>query len=230
MISLYFGLPGAGKTTLLVKMMRQALKGKVYQNVYCNIDVNIEGYWKIVKGDLGYYDLHNGLILYDESMIDFDSRDYKKFQHQLVEFFMKHRHDELDVMLFSQSWDMLDRKIRVITDRVFYMYKPVLLGHWLTRYYRIPYDIIIPDPKNGGEKLGEIVQGYCKPNPINRIFCHRVWRPKYYKFFDSFERPKRPALPDDRLVKAENIKDIKKKRKKGKKMSVEDIEVVEVAE
>lgn len=198
-ISLYFGLPGAGKTTLLCKMMKKALKGKTYDHVYSNIDVNIDGYYKIERGDLGKYDLHNGLILWDESMIDFDSRDFKNFSNRLVEFFMKHRHAELDICLFSQGWDCIDRKIRIITDRVYYLYKPPLFGLWFSHYYRIPYDIIIPDPKKSdSEKLGEIIQGYCKPPILQRIFCPRVYRPRWYKYFDSWERPELPALPKDR--------------------------------
>lgn len=199
MIQLVFGLPGAGKTTLLCKMMKKAIKGKTYKNVFCNTDVNIDGYWKIERGDLGVYDITDGLILWDESMLDFDSRDYKKFENRLVEFFMKHRHDEVDVILFSQGWDCIDRKIRIITDRVYYLYKPTIVGLWWSHYYRIPYDIIIPDPKKSdSEKLGEIIQGYCKPPLLQRIFCPRVFRPSWYKFFDSWERPERPPLPADR--------------------------------
>lgn len=199
MIQLVFGLPGAGKTTLLCKYMKKAIKGKTYKNVYSNIDVDIDGYWKIERNDLGKYDITDGLILWDESMIDFDSRDYKKFENRLVEFFMKHRHDSVDIILFSQGWDCIDRKIRIITDRVYYLYKPAIFGLWWSHYYRIPYDIIIPDPKKSdSEKLGEIIQGYCKPPLLQRIFCPRVFRPAWYKYFDSWERPVRPALPENR--------------------------------
>ncbi len=95
------------------------------------------------------------------------------------------------------KWDGVDRKIRVITDRVYYMYKTPILGRWISKYYRIPYGIIIPDPhsKNSGEKLGDIVQGYCKPGFFQRLFCHRIWRPKYYRYFDSWEAPKLPKPP-----------------------------------
>ena len=77
------------------------------------------------------------------------------------------------------------------------MYKTPVLGRWISKYYRIPYGIIIPDPhsKNSGEKLGDIVQGYCKPGFFQRLFCHRIWRPKYYRYFDSWEAPKLPDPP-----------------------------------
>lgn len=93
-------------------------------------------------------------------------------------------------------WDGVDRKIRVITDRCYYMYKGKLLGKWFSTYYRIPYGIIIPDPKKkDGEKLGEIVQGYCKPPWYVRLFAPRLYRPRYYKYFDSWEAPVLPPLP-----------------------------------
>ena len=78
MISLYFGLPGCGKTTLLTKFALQAIKGKKYENVYCNIPLNIDGIIKITSEDLGKYQLENGLIIFDESTIEFDSRQFNK--------------------------------------------------------------------------------------------------------------------------------------------------------
>lgn len=106
---------------------------------------------------------------------------------------------------YTQQWDGVDRKIRVITDRVFYIYKGIFTGKWFSRYYRVPYGIIIPDPKNSSEKLGEIIQGYAKPGLIGRIFGGWIFRPKYYKLFDSWEAPRLPDLPRGRTY--ENVKE-----------------------
>lgn len=196
MVSLYFGLPGCGKTTLLSKLALQALKNKKYENVYSNVCLDMDGIINIDNSVIGRFDLHDGILLIDEATLFADSRDYKAFSKDLIEFFLKHRHYNIDIVLFTQQWDGVDRKIRVITDRVYYVYKKILTGHWFSCYYRIPYGIIIPDPKKkDGEKLGEIVQGYCKPGLFNRIFCHRIYRPAYYKYFDSWERRKLPELP-----------------------------------
>lgn len=106
------------------------------------------------------------------------------------------RHYKVDCCLFTQQWNSVDLKIRVITDRVYYVYKTPFLGHWITKYYRIPYGIIIPDPKKSdGQKLGEIIQGYAKPDFFVRLFCPRFFRPKYYKYFDSFEAPVLDPIP-----------------------------------
>lgn len=149
----------------------------------------------------------------DESMIMFNSREYKQFSKNLLQFFLLHRHYRVDCCLFSQGWDSVDRTIRLICDRCFYIYKTPILGHWVTRWYRIPYGIIIPDPKKGNEKLGEIVQGYCKPGLLARLFGGYCYRPLYYKYFDSFEAPQLEPIPKERtkhIIKPYNVDKLKK--------------------
>lgn len=162
------------------------------------MQLNIPGLTYIDIKDLGRYSITDGCVLIDEATLQFDSRAYKSFAKETLTFFLLHRHYNVDIVLFTQQWDGVDRKIRVITDRVYYVYKGLLLGHWFTRYYRVPYGIIIPDPKDGGEKLGEIVQGYCKPGFMQRLFGGWLFRPIYYKYFDSWEAPKLPPLPRGR--------------------------------
>lgn len=188
-VSLYFGLPGCGKTTLLTAKALHAVKSGRYRNVYSNVRLKIFGVTYIDNSCIGKYDLSDCLILIDEATLYADNRDHKNFSSMQITYFLEHRHFNADIILFTQQWDGVDRKIRVITDRVYYVYKGWLLGHWFTRYYRIPYGIIIPSKKDNGEKLGEIVQGYCKPNLIIRLISPWLYRPSYYPYFDSWERP-----------------------------------------
>lgn len=199
MISLFFGLPGSGKTTIMAAIAaKHALNPQSpYKYVYTNVAMHVPGVFFVSNSMIGQYDIHDALILIDEATLFADSRDYKNFDKGKLSYFLQHRHYNVDVYLFTQQWDGIDRKIRVITDRVYYVYKTPLLGLWWSSYYRIPYGIIIPDPKKGGEKLGEIIQGYAKPNILQRIFAHKVFRPKYYKYFDSWERPPLPELPPE---------------------------------
>lgn len=197
MISLYFGLPGCGKTTMLsrfaVKYSKKGFK------VYGNIPLAVPGYVRIDNSCIGKYMLEDCIILIDEGTLFANSRSYKTFSDSLTSFFLLHRHYRADIIIFTQQWDGLDKRIRVITDRVYYVYKSFFTGKWITKYYRIPYGIIIPDPKKSdSEKLGDIVQGYCKPGLFKRIFQGgRCFRPKYYRYFNSWDAPALPPLPSE---------------------------------
>lgn len=196
-VSLFFGLPGCGKTTLLTAEALRAVKSGRYVHVYSNVRICVPGVTYIDNECIGLYDIRDALVLIDEGTLFADSRDHKNFKKSSVAYFLLHRHYNVDILIFTQQWNGVDLKIRVITDRVYYVYKGLLFGRWITSYYRIPYGIIIPDPKKaaGGEKLGDIVQGYCKPGLLVRLFCKKLYRPKYYKYFDSWEAPPLPALP-----------------------------------
>lgn len=196
-VQLFFGLPGCGKTTLMASFAYKAVMGKKYDHVYSNVHMSIPGVIYIDNDCIGKYDIYDGLLLIDEATLFADNRAFKEFDKGKLMYFLEHRHFNVDIILFTQQWDGVDRKIRVITDRVYYVYKRGLLGRWFTKYYRIPYGIIIPDPKKaqGGEKLGEIIQGYCKPSFLIRLFSPRIFRPRWYKYFDSWERPALPELP-----------------------------------
>lgn len=199
-ISLYFGLPGCGKTTWLTKLALDAVRKGQYQNVYTNVHLNIPGVTYVDNDVIGRYELKKCLLLIDEATLFADNRAYKEFSKGRMEYFLEHRHRFADIVLFTQQWDGVDRKIRVITDRVYYVYKGFLLGHWFSSCWRVPYGILFPDPKKTGEKLGEIVQGYSKPNILIRLFARRIYRPKYYKYFDSWELEELPPLPDHYVV------------------------------
>lgn len=194
-ISLYFGLPGCGKTTWLTKLALDAVRKGKYQHVYTNVHLNVPGVTIIDNDVIGTYELEHCLLLIDEATLFADSRDFKNFSKGRLEYFLEHRHRYADIVLFTQQWDGVDRKIRVITDRVYYVYKGILTGRWISSCWRVPYGILFPDPKKTGEKLGEIVQGYSKPPFLNRVFATRIFRPLYYKYFDSWELEKLPALP-----------------------------------
>lgn len=195
-ISLFFGLPGCGKTTLLTKFALDAVRKGQYKYVYTNVRLNVPGVTIIDNDCIGRYELAHCLLLIDEATLFADSRDFKNFSKGRLEYFLEHRHRHADIILFTQQWDGVDRKIRVITDRVYYVYKGLLFGKWFSKYWQVPYGILFPDPKKTGEKLGEIVQGYSKPPLLTRIFAKRIYRPKYYPYFDSWELEPLPELPN----------------------------------
>lgn len=199
-ITLYFGLPRSGKTTfgaaIAVETQKKIDKGKShYKAVYTNFAVNYPGIRKInPAAHLGTYDITDSLILIDEATLVVDSRDHKNFDKRLRKYFFLHGHYRCNIILFAQQWDGVDKGIRVCTDRVFYVHKGKI-RRWISYAMPIPYGIIIPDAKKSdSEKLGEIIQGYCKPNFLVRLLQPRIRRSKYYKYFDSWEREKLPEL------------------------------------
>lgn len=195
-IKLYFGTPGCGKTTMIAMMVYKAVHSKKYANVYANVDLKIPGYTRVYSNDIGNFRLHDGILFIDEAAYEYNNRDYKTFDKRLVKFFMMHRHFRLTVCMWSQFPDSVDKKIRVITDECFMVYRSRWLGKWQTNWYKIPYGIVIPQD---GDKLGEIIQGYRQPPWPIKLFCGRMWRPRWYKYFDSYEEYPLPELPAGRV-------------------------------
>ena len=187
----YFGLPGCGKTTTLASEAYRAL-GK-YKNIYSNVFLAIDGVTVIPFDVFGVYELRDCLFLIDEAMIVCGDRDHKNFGKEKLKEFMMHRHKDCDIILFSQEADGVDKKIRSITDRMYYVKKGLLLGKWFSTIYRIPYDVMFP---SDGDHVGDIIMGYKKPPILTRLFAKRLFRPRYYKYFDSWENDPLPPLPD----------------------------------
>ena len=190
----YFGLPGCGKTTTLAYHAYSAYRSGKYKNIYSNVHLSVHGVTVIPFDFFGQYELRDCLFLIDEAMIVCGDRDHKNFGKEKLKEFMMHRHKDCDIILFSQEADGVDKKIRSITDRMFYVKKGLLLGHWFSTIYRIPYDVMFP---SDGDKIGDIIMGYKKPPFLARIFAKRLFRPLYYKYFDSWENDPLPALPPE---------------------------------
>ena len=190
----YFGLPGCGKTTTLAYHALKAINSRRYKHVYSNVFLSIHGVTVVPFEFFGKYELRDCLILVDEAMIVCGDRDHKNFGKEKLKEFMIHRHKYCDIILFSQEADGVDKKIRSITDRMFYVKKGLLLGHWISTIYRIPYDVMFPD---AGDRIGDIIMGYKRPPILARLFAKRLYRPKYYQYFDSWESDPLPELPSE---------------------------------
>lgn len=188
----FFGLPGSGKTTILTYCALLASKSGHYKNIYSNVSIAVHGVTYIPFDFFGKYELRECLFLVDEATIMCGDRDHKNFSKEKLKEFMMHRHKDCDIILFSQEADGVDKKIRSITDRMYYVKKGVLTGKWFSSIYRIPYDVMFPD---GGDKIGDIIMGYKKPPFLARLFAKRLYRPFYYKYFDSWESDPLPELP-----------------------------------
>lgn len=188
MITCYFGVPGCGKTTLLTKFAIRELKRikknkspykHVYTNFYC------KGAEIIDYNDLSIYKISDSLILLDELAMDADNRKFKSFSDDMRNFFILHRHLGCDIIYATQSYEMVDLKIRQLTAQLWYMQKSVvpILGLF-TSAKKVYRTIAI------NEHTSELTLGYRFCNLIEAFFASNykcVFRPLYYKYFDSFD-------------------------------------------
>lgn len=196
-VSRYFGLPGCGKTTTLTRIAYKALRSRKYKNVYTNVHLEMPGVTYVPFDVLGQFELRECIVLIDEATVFIGDRDYKTLARERLQYFLEHRHHYCDIVLFSQDADGVDKKVRSITDRMYWVRKGIFLGHWVTTIYRIPYKVIFPKEDSGGEAVGQILMGYVKPGLLARLFADRYFRKPYYKYFDSWEVEQLKPLPKE---------------------------------
>lgn len=187
MVNYIFGLPGSGKSTYLTYLARRELRriqrGKSrFKRVLSNSEIS--GTYLISFKDIGMYDTSDSLILIDEATLECDSRDYKNFTKESKYGFLMHRHYNTDIWIASQQYDGVDKKVRDIVTNMLYIRN---LGFGISHLVKIPMRILIP------ADTGEIKQGYVMPKLLERLFMSYgaakwLFRPMYYKFFDSYER------------------------------------------
>ena len=183
MIKCFFGVPGCGKSTTLVHEFKKY--GKRYDHVY-TINLSIKGCTRITKDILENYQINNSLILWDEITMDADNREFKSFSKDLRDFFILHRHLHCDIIYATQNYENVDKKIRDLTDELWYMSKSVvpLLSN-ITTTKRIYRNI------NINEHTSELTLGYRFCNFIESLFVSNfkiILRPLYYKYFDSWDK------------------------------------------
>lgn len=188
MLTCYFGVPGCGKTTLLVKFAVREIKRirrgrskykEVYTNFYC------KGAKMIDFKDLEKYKVYDSLIILDEITLDADNRKFKEFKDGTRDFFILHRHLGNDVIYATQSYELVDLKIRQLTQELWYMSRTVVpFFRRFTTAKRIYRQV------NINEHSAELTMGYRFCNLIETFFTSNyktVYRPRYYKYFDSYE-------------------------------------------
>lgn len=189
--NLYFGSPGCGKTTF---MARIALVARKKHHIYTNFPVKIPGVRNFTKDDIGKYAFPEGsLILFDEGSLNgFDNRDFKtNFKdNNALEYFKLLRHYKNSIVFANQGFNELDKKIRTLTT-VFWLVRKVGPFSFATRVKR--FTMLDPIQR-------QVIDGYDFPSMFNLIFNSRyiqiVFRKRYYKYFDSYDRPYLDPIPD----------------------------------
>lgn len=204
MIRVFFGSPGVGKTTEACKMMVNNTDS--YNHIYCNFDLSDK--FNIGKTvylrDLGLWTFPEySYIAIDEAGIEYNNRKYKTFPQHTIEWFKLHRHYRCDVDIFSQSFEDMDVTLRRLATQYWYMRK---IGPF-TLLRRV-YKFVTVD-----ENTHQIIDGYRMEKglwlllqPLRLLGLGYIfpqlhgwkltYRPKYYKYFDSYAHPNLPVIPD----------------------------------
>lgn len=195
MITGYFGTPGCGKSTFSAMIAQKELKrmkrGRSrYKRIFSNY--YIEGCYMIDYSQLGLYDFSDSLILLDELTLEADSRNFKQFDAVKKEFFIMHRHYNIDIVYFTQQWDGVDKKIRDLTYDLYKISRsrfPLLNMLCFAKCIYRTLDI--------NEQTHEMVNGYRFPNWFERTFLpgtHKIClMPLYWNKFDSYCKKELPA-------------------------------------
>lgn len=172
---IYFGSPGSGKTTFAAYLASQALKKGI--PVYSNVP--IKGCFEIKKSDIGYVHLENALLIWDEAGIDFDNRNFKSnFTYEQVRWFKLYRHYKMQIAIFSQSFEDMDKKLRVLSNHQYLVKHIPLLPYFPFRRTINKYIGINEDTKQ--------VQDSYEFVPFSRKFILGF---RYWKMFDSYSAP-----------------------------------------
>lgn len=190
MIYEVFGLPRSGKTTFLTSLAQRAAKkrsvaalGRSYERVYTNFPC--EGCYRIDFDSLPYFDYSNSLVIIDEISLYADNRKYKDFNADLLYFFKLHGHYKLDLVWCSQSLNDADKKIRDVTDTIFYL-----------RPFAFSFSSIIQIKHAIDFKDRQVFDCYDVVPLSFRLF----YRKKWYKYFDSYEHKELPEYKSEKWI------------------------------
>lgn len=152
-----FTPPGGGKTTLAADLVRKVMHEaeSTGRRVYSNVP--IIGAYRFDLSDIGKYEFKHCVWIIDEAGAELSNRNW---QHNLnmnqIKTLKLHRHLDIDVWLFSQSYGDVDNKFRELTTGLYMLKRSV-----------IPFKIVAKAIKKNLDLInGQIVEFYewDKPN------------------------------------------------------------------
>lgn len=183
--SLVVGMPGTGKTTLCAYITSLCLKANV--PIYCNVP--ILGAIPFTKDEFGKYDMSNSIILWDEGSLFFDNRSFdKNFNQESLEYLKLLRHRNNSCLICSQSIDIDVKWVRM-SKNIFQLNKGRLFSCFTT-LTPVSRELDVSEQTHKWEDF------YYKPRGIVKFFkSTHLFRPFYYKYFDSYDAPVLPSLP-----------------------------------
>ena len=153
-IEAYVGVPGSGKSYMLVKRGLEALakarqvyadSGFIRDNVYHYLRRRhrMSHREAVLKADSieeirdykGLLNVYEGLLLFDEAHMWFNSREYRLFPTEVLGFWSQHRKVGVDVLLATQRYASVDTMIRDLVAHVWWA-RPAPFWVWLPLWPR----------------------------------------------------------------------------------------------
>ena len=168
-----FAPPGTGKTTLVAKIVREELEQG--RKVYSNVPVN--GAFRLNLKNIGKYEYKNCTLLIDEagSSANLSNRNWQtNLTDNQIDYLKLHRHYNVNVYTFSQSYGEVDNKYRELTTELYLLKKSKLPFFIKALCIEKKTDLI----------NGKIVEFFEE----NKKRSYRFFKPKCWAWFNSFEQ------------------------------------------
>lgn len=205
MIRYFVGVPGSGKSTIACKLLYKHSRGfklfkRKYDYLFANFDTVLAN--KFNTNDLATKKPpKKSLIMLDESGLEFNSRQFKSLSLGIIEYFKMHRHEKQDIYLFSQTWDDTDKQIRDLAQEIWLIRKigPLSVARCVQK--KVGIDDISKQLQYQ-HFFKSILWQLIPFMPKQFVFC---WRPKYYKFFNSYEELYRPLIEPDNDLQFKSV-------------------------
>lgn len=183
-----FAPPGTGKTTLAAKIVRDAnFEGKkVYSNVPI-ISANV-----LDLKDLGKYDFSHSILIIDEAGTEVGNRNWHtNLNDDQIKALKLHRHDDIDIYLFSQAYDDIDKKFRELTTKLLLLTKSKLPFFVLATAIRKTMQLI----------NGQIVEFF----EIDKGSCFRFFIVNKWAYFNSYQSEQLPSKYAFKYLKSDTL-------------------------
>ena len=204
-LNVYFGVPGSGKTTFAAYLTKWALhenaiirfcrknqnfitlpilKSKYLKRripVYSNVPIT--GAFKLdAKADIGNYMIENAKVIIDEAGIEYNNRNYKSFPPESIYFYKYHRHYQVSVDVFSQSYEDMDVTLRRLAQNFYVVRRSLIPCCIVARRIRRRVGV--------DEQTKQITDLYAMGLPL--LDTKRIFSPPLWKLFNSYSRKELP--------------------------------------
>lgn len=180
---IYFGLPGSGKTTYAASIVAKNRRRK--RKTFSNVPIT-GAYVVDPQNDIGKHMIEDCDLIIDEAGLEYNNRKFKSFSDEATYFFKYHRHYRVNVHIFSQGYDDMDKKLRTLASELYLVRRSLIPFHIVLRRIRKRVGI--------NEMTHEIVDAYAfDPFPMS-LFSKRIFAPFYYKRFNTLSHKILPPM------------------------------------